>query len=141
MRLASHLGLSLQRCKHETTSMEFVVWNAYLNREAEEEIKRTSKTEYYLAQIAMEVRKTLTPKAKLSLSKFLLHFKLDKKVDLSALSEEEYEEAKKAAAERAKFSWRALLGGYSSKNKKDKPCPPQSSNASQSSSKDKRTNT
>lgn len=47
--------MSLQRCKAETTSMEFVAWCAYLRRD----LNNHDKKDFALAQIAAEVRRVL----------------------------------------------------------------------------------
>jgi hypothetical protein len=87
--------------------MEFLVW---INKEAEEELKRHSKQEYYLAQIAMEVRRTINPKVSQRLQKFLLKFGIEKKIDVEAMTDEEYEEAKRIATANAKLYWKTLVG-------------------------------
>lgn len=74
LRLASHLHLSLQRTKMETSSTEFVVWMEYLRQDA----NVFHRMDYYLAQIAAEVRRLYVkyPK-KVKLSDFLLKFKFE----------------------------------------------------------------
>lgn len=47
--------MSLQRCRAETTSMEFVTWCAYLRRD----LNNHDKKDFALAQIAAEVRRVL----------------------------------------------------------------------------------
>jgi hypothetical protein len=46
-RLASHLGLSVQRCQQETTSAEFVDWVTYLDMEP----NMFHREDFYWAQI------------------------------------------------------------------------------------------
>jgi len=53
LRLASHLGMSLDRVKMETSVSQFVLWMRYLDWEA----NAFDKTCYYLAQIAAEIRR------------------------------------------------------------------------------------
>ena len=53
LRLASHLKMSLDRVKMETSASQFVLWMEYLDWEA----NAFDKTCYYLAQIAAEVRR------------------------------------------------------------------------------------
>lgn len=50
-RLASHLGISLQRCQQETTSNEFDEWMVFLDMEE----KAFKPIHAYLAQIAFEI--------------------------------------------------------------------------------------
>jgi hypothetical protein len=90
--------------------MEFLVWREFINKELEEDLKRHSKQEYYLAQIAMEVYRSNRPKASVRLNRFLLKFHVQKEVDLEAMTDEEYEAARKEAAERSKMYWKMLLG-------------------------------
>ena len=47
--------MSLQRCQTETTSTEFLDWQQYLVQE----INFPRKQDYYLAQIAAEVRRVM----------------------------------------------------------------------------------
>lgn len=70
-QLADRLGMSLQRCQQETTSTQFVRWCDYL----EQDLNRPSRGDYYLAQIAMEIRRgyVKTP-ANVKLEHFLLEF-------------------------------------------------------------------
>lgn len=107
MKLASHLGMSLQRCKRETSSLEFVTWLVWLE---EQELTQFSKPDHYLAQIAMEVRRTINPKKALSLKNFLIRFTRTKERKVSTMTEEEYLEAKKKAGQRAAAWWKAALG-------------------------------
>lgn len=52
--MASHLGMSLDRVKAETSVSQFVLWMKYLDWE----INAFDKECYYLAQIASEVRRS-----------------------------------------------------------------------------------
>ena len=54
-RLASHLGKTLQEVQDGTTSSEFAEWVQFL----EEEMNVLTRTDYYLAQIAAEVRRVV----------------------------------------------------------------------------------
>ena len=72
-RLASHLKTSVLEIQEKITSIEFVEWIAYLD---EDENKR-SKSEYYLAQIAAEVRRSFAKNPhKVEMDDFF--FKIDK---------------------------------------------------------------
>lgn len=53
LRLASHLGMSLDRVKMETSASQYVLWMEYLDWE----INAFDKTCYYLAMIAAETRR------------------------------------------------------------------------------------
>lgn len=71
LRLASHLGMSLDRVKMETSVSQFVLWMQYLDWE----INAFDKTCYYLAQIAAEVRRPNMPKGKtIKLEDFIIKF-------------------------------------------------------------------
>lgn len=52
--LASHLQLPVQECKTRISHREFQAWNLYLA----EAWNSPNKTEYYLMQIALEVRRS-----------------------------------------------------------------------------------
>jgi len=76
LRLASRLGMSLQRCRAETTSSELTLWKVHM----EEETYEHTKQDYYLAQIAQEVRKVLSKKPNnIKLKSFLLSYERAKK--------------------------------------------------------------
>lgn len=106
MMLADRLGMSLQRVKLETTSTEFNLWNAFL----EWDLNAFHRQDYYLAQIAREVRAVLAKKpALVKLKDFILQFgsgKQDKppKENLSP------EELKQKATAASKAYWFNLLG-------------------------------
>jgi hypothetical protein len=57
-RLADRLGVPIQRLQRETTSTEFHDWCSYLSMVSDEELTTTAD-QYYLAQIASEIRKLL----------------------------------------------------------------------------------
>lgn len=72
MRLASHLHIPVGELQQRVTSSEFVEWMEYL----EQEVHDFHREDFYLAQIAMEVRRaSLTSGAVVRLSDFLLTFK------------------------------------------------------------------
>jgi len=74
LRLASHLHLPLQVVMSLTTSTEYYLWMEYLDNED----RKNSKQEYYLAQIALEVRRNWAKNPNsYKLDDFL--FKVDKK--------------------------------------------------------------
>lgn len=71
MRLASHLRMSLQRCQEETSSTEFLDWLEYLRQD----INVHRREDYYLANIAKEIRRTITKdRQNIKLEPFLLEF-------------------------------------------------------------------
>lgn len=108
MKLASHLRMSLQECKEQTSSIEFLEWTVYLEKL---ELEQVTKTHHYLAQIAMEVRRSINPKASLSLDQFLLKFTFTTNgSDLTSMTPEEIEQYKKEATARSKMYWSALTG-------------------------------
>ena len=100
MKLASHLHYSLQRVKNETTSTEFIMWQEYLGKE----FMVARREDYYLAQIAAEIRRTISkyPK-KIKLQDFLLKFKNKKRDKMSELDLKE-------KTRRSKSFWKALVG-------------------------------
>lgn len=95
--LASHLGMSLQRCQRETTSTEFAEWIEYL------ELKEKSRIDYwYWAQIACEIRRSWSSKPKMvKIKTFLLNFATKKRT--TKLSKEEY-------TKRMKAKWFSIIG-------------------------------
>ena len=72
--MASHLGMSIDRVKMETSASQLVTWMYYLDWR----MNTPEKIDYYLAQIALEVRQSFTDlkKHKPKLEDFLLTFKL-----------------------------------------------------------------
>lgn len=52
MMLASHLHMSLARCKEETSFFEFLQWIEFLKQNEEEKFRRFEKQDFYLSQIA-----------------------------------------------------------------------------------------
>ena len=74
--------MSKQRCQQETTSTQFLDWLAYL----EWDVNSFHREDWFLAQIAKEVRRTILkdPNKDLKWSPFLIKFtskKESKKVD------------------------------------------------------------
>lgn len=119
MDLASHLGISLARCKLETTSREFVQWKIYLEKKENE----VTRDQHYLAQIALEVRRTLVKKpSSLRLKNFLLKFTRGKG---------KQKMTKKQAAMIAKSKWFGILG-FDKKLYKDADKEKEASDASSS---------
>lgn len=108
MKLASHLHMSLYKCKEQTSSLEFHEWLVYLDKV---ELDTVTQDQHYLAQIAMEIRRSINPKASLSLDQFKLKFnRASNGDDLESMTDEEIEEHKKLAAARSKMYWSALAG-------------------------------
>ena len=68
--LAARLGMTIQACMRGTTSTEFVRWQEFFVRE----LQKPRREDYYAAQIAAEVRRTIAKHPKLVMAK---HFLLD----------------------------------------------------------------
>ncbi len=95
IRVASHLGKSIQEAQSVIPSMEFTMWRLYL----EEEEYKTTKLDLYLAQIAAEVRRTVSKK-NVSLKQLILKW-TKTKVTKSTRAE---------AAKASKIKWFGFLG-------------------------------
>jgi hypothetical protein len=68
--------MSVAQCQRETSSYDFLAWMEYL----QEQDERRKKEEYYLAQIAVEIRRTRAKNPKsIKLEHGLLQFKSAKK--------------------------------------------------------------
>lgn len=90
----------------ETTSREFVDWNKYLAGELERELETRRKEDYYLAQIACEVRRANAKHpGQVKLEHFLLKF--GKPAPTGKPTEEEL--ARRTAVSKA--HWAALMRG------------------------------
>ena len=69
--------MSLQRCQDETSSTEFLDWLEYL----EQGVNVRRREDYYLAQIAREIRRTVVKNPQnVALKSFLLEFEIEKPV-------------------------------------------------------------
>lgn len=82
MRLAAQEGVPLWKVKRITPYSEFMLWRAKWEKDEEDEFTRVDKIDFYLAQIAREVRVVLYKSSdakKLSLKDFILKFKLPSK--------------------------------------------------------------
>ncbi len=80
--------MSVQRCKQETTATELVTWIEYLRIE-KEKVLDVEKQDYYLAQIASEVRRSFVKNPQnVKTSDFILSFK-DSKKEQKPMSKEE----------------------------------------------------
>jgi len=93
--------MSLQRCKQETTSTDFVKWRLFLKRLW----NIPSRTDHYLAQIACEVvrGRAKYPK-RVKMGAFILKFKdVKPEADWSNLSPEE-------RLARSKGAWLQSMG-------------------------------
>lgn len=53
-RLASHLGVPLQELQEKTTSTEYIEWMEFLERD----INSFHREDYFLANLALEVRRS-----------------------------------------------------------------------------------
>jgi hypothetical protein len=93
--------MSLQRTKRETTSSEYAKWLSFLEME---DWHKTTKTEWYLANIATEIRRSYVKKpGSVKLKNFLLKFTKQDSVSSSRLTPEE-------RLARSKAAWGAALG-------------------------------
>lgn len=83
MRLAAQYGTTIAKAKRITPYSELLLWRAKWEKDDEDEFKKISKLDYYLAQIAREVRVVLYKSAdakKISLKDFILKFKFQSKL-------------------------------------------------------------
>ena len=80
MQLAGHLHLPLQETKNSTTASEFVQWMYWLDKEEDRKRKEVTKQDFYLAQIAAEVCRTVVKDRKsVKNADFLLKFEDESK--------------------------------------------------------------
>ena len=106
--LASHLHLSVDRVQDETTSFQFVMWQEYLERDA----NAFHREDFYLAQIAAEIRRSFVKNPKrVSIGDFILKF-VNKVVRKGKMTKDERTKEAK--------SWWAALTSISFKPKKKK---------------------
>lgn len=87
MRLASHLGQPKQLVQQLTTSSELIDWERYLD----EEFHTPTRQDFFLAQIALECRRTwVADKGKPTLEQMMLKFK-DGTADQKPITDEDDE--------------------------------------------------
>ena len=87
----------------ETTSSQFVEWMEYLDQQ----MKTHQKMDYYLAQIAMEVRRTIMKHpGRTKIKEFLLKFTSQGVSPSPPKTEDELEQR----MNKSKSFWRALIG-------------------------------
>jgi hypothetical protein len=122
MRLAAQEGVPLWKVKRITPYREFLLWKAKWELEDREKFEVRDKQDFYLAQIAREVRVVLMRAAdakKVSLNDFLLKFKLPERVKKTVVSKvaaptktpEELEaEALQKATKQSQQHWFRFLG-------------------------------
>ena len=106
LELATHLGQPLQVVQATTTSMEFVIWMRWLKQKREKEIKRHEKQDWYMAQLAAEVRRSWVStkqKKNIKTDMFLMKF------DLEESKKEKKIEDPETRMQRSKSFWSALL--------------------------------
>lgn len=90
--------MSVQRCQEETTSTEFLDWLEYLDWD----VNAFHRENWYLAQIAQEVRRTISKSPeKVEIDGFLRKFVI-KKVSKKS--------TRKEAAEKSKRRWLSWAG-------------------------------
>lgn len=93
--------MSLQRAQFEITSTEFVNWIAYLD---DEEENRFHREDYYLAQIAAEIRRSYVKDPRsVKIESFLMKFERKVKPKKSKMTMKE-------RTKKAKAYWSALMG-------------------------------
>ncbi len=93
--------MSVQRAQFEIPSTEFLEWIAYLDEEEISRFNRREKEDYYLAQIAAEIRQSYV-KERVKIETFLIKFEKVK----------ELVKPKKTVEERTKKAqafWSAVL--------------------------------
>lgn len=95
--------MSLQRCQRETTSTEFLSWQAYMRKE----MNIPRREDFYFAQIAAEMRRSVSkhPEAPRT-EHFLLSFATDSGKKKEVLSDVEIEQHVMAS----KAYWFAVVG-------------------------------
>jgi len=92
--------MSTQRAQFEISSTEFMDWIVYLD---DKEINEFRREDYYLANIAAEVRRSyVKDPMKVKIDSFLFNFKSEKKEKKKMSIEER--------TKRAKSFWGAIVG-------------------------------
>lgn len=68
--------MPLQQCQRSTSSREFLEWQEFFRKQRKESYEDHTKSDYYLAQIAYEVARTMVKPTKWTkkLEDFLLKF-------------------------------------------------------------------
>ena len=93
--------MSLQRCKRETTSTEFVAWREYFARDLE----TPTRMEYYMAQLTATVARTFAKNPqKIKAKQFLLEFTTNGKGDKPPTEDEIEQRIAQSEA-----SWAAII--------------------------------
>jgi len=98
--IASHLHSPVQVIQQQMSSSEFIIWAEFLKQD----FNHPDRHDYYLAQIAMEVRRgsmNCRHPNKVKFEDLLMKFEIDKKDEPKTLEE---------ADERSKKFWFALTG-------------------------------
>lgn len=96
--------MSVQKCKRETTSSEFIKWIVYLDMMEEKKLTTITPDQYYLAQIAQVIAQTVSSKKTIRLKQFLIPFALKKK------EKRDKKLSAKEKLKRIKASWFAAVG-------------------------------
>lgn len=103
MKIADRLGKTLRELQEGMTSSEFVLWRVYL----EEEVNHFHREDYFMAQVALEVRRVLAKNPnKYKLKDFLIKFRSDKPEPQRPLTEEE----KKQRVAKSMAYWLGITG-------------------------------
>jgi hypothetical protein len=94
--------MALQEVMEKTTSSEFIEWMAYLDLE----MHQTKKEDYYLAQVAAEVRRSFVKSPQsVHVKDFILSFTRAERSSLGGGSP-----AMEDPTQRSKNYWSAVLG-------------------------------
>ena len=80
--MASHLKMSLDRVKMETSASQLILWMEYLKYD----VNAFDKYCQYMAQIAMEVRGLTSKGKRLALKDFLIPFKFKEKEEVAKVT-------------------------------------------------------
>lgn len=95
--------MALQEVMEKTTSSEFIEWMAYLDLE----MHQTKKEDYYLAQVAAEVRRSFVKSPQsVHVKDFILSFTQTKKSVPVGEQSPEVEDS----LQRSKDFWHSVLG-------------------------------
>lgn len=107
--LAFHLHKSVEQLKEEITHSEFLDWMEFLALER----NKARKLDYYLAQIAYELRRSYVKNPdRVKLNSFLLKFVSKSppaRMDFDTDDDNKYREH---VAQESKNAWFAALGGF-----------------------------
>lgn len=114
--MASHLGMSIRECRQKHTYREYNVWMTYLDSEW----NKPNRSDYYLMQIALEIRRFMVGFSKggkdPDMNDLVLPFTAQKNEHES--EKEITPEEIKNRAEISKATWFARTGQFPESRKK-----------------------